>query len=624
MKNNAWWALAHRLKDYIHPERWLIITSICTLLLATGARLLKPLPLAFVIDYILVSVVENVDKADGIVNNEAAVDDIDFDTSVFEVSLSTISNIDNQYLLLAAAGSVVLIALLMAGLSFSSTLGLSLAGSRILTSVRNDLFAHLQRLSLRFHMESKSGDLTMRLINDIAMLREATVTALMPMLANIFILLGMFGVMFYFDWKLTLIAILSLPLLFITTKRSGKKIHETSRVQRKREGSLASKANEYIGSIRTIQSLSLEKEVIRSFSGDNTESRKQDVKTKRLTAGLERRVDVLVAFVTAVILFQGANAVLAGTMSPGELVIFMSYLNNSFRPVREYAKYTARLSKALAAGERVVDLLDEQPDIQDRPNAKKLKDVRGDIEFEHVAFGYRKKDKDTVPILRDMNFKINAGESVAIVGPSGAGKTTITSLLLRLYEPNGGTVKIDGKDIRNFTMASVRKQVAMVPQDNLLFGLSIRENIALGAANRLDDITDEEIVEAAKLAKAHDFIMALPEGYDTILSERGGSLSGGQRQRIAVARAAVNKSSILILDEPTVGLDRENEHFVISALKDLMKGRTTIMITHDLNFAATADKILFVNKGMVAEQGPHDVLLAKNGQYAEWWKMQVN
>lgn len=302
----------------------------------------------------------------------------------------------------------------------------------------------------------------------------------------------------------------------------------------------------------------------------------------------------------------------------------MSYLNNSFRPVREYAKYTARLSKALAAGERVVDLLDERPDIQDKPDAIDLTDVRGDIEFEHVAFGYRKKDKNTVAILRDMNFKIPAGESVAIVGPSGAGKTTITSLLLRLYDPNSGVVKIDGKDIRDFKMATVRKQVAMVPQDNLLFGLTIRENIALGAVNRLDEITEEEIIQAAKLAKAHDFIMALPKGYDTELSERGGSLSGGQRQRIAVARATINKSSILILDEPTVGLDRENEHFVISTLKDLMKGRTTIIITHDLNFAATADRILFVNDGVVAEEGNHKMLLAQNGQYANWWKMQVS
>ena len=434
----------------------------------------------------------------------------------------------------------------------------------------------------------------------------------------------MFGVMFYLDWALTLIAIASLPLLFITTKRSGKKIHQTSREQRKREGSLASKATEYIGSIRTIQSLSLENEVIRSFAGDNAESRKKDVKSKRLTAGLERRVDVLVAIVTAVVLFQGANAVLNGSMSPGALIVFMSYLNNSFRPVREYAKYTARLSKALAAGERVVDLLDAQPDIQDKPDAIDLTDVRGDIKFEHVAFGYRKKDKNTVAILRDMNFKIPADESVAIVGPSGAGKTTITSLLLRLYDPNSGLVKIDGKDIRDFKMATVRKQVAMVPQDNLLFGLTIRENIALGAVNRLDEITEKEIIQAAKLAKAHDFIMALPKGYDTELSERGGSLSGGQRQRIAVARAVINKSSILILDEPTVGLDRENEHFVISALKDLMKGRTTIIITHDLNFAATADRILFVNDGVVAEEGNHKMLLAQNGQYANWWKMQVS
>lgn len=619
MKNNAWWEVAYRFKDYIRPEKGLILLSLFSLLTSTGARLLKPLPLAFAVDYILIGVVEYVDIKDGGIGAKSAVKDLKFD-SIFSIPFHSI---DNQYLLLGCAAMVVVIALLMAAGSFFSTVGLALAGSRILAKVRSDLFSHLLGLSMRFHSQAKTGDLTMRLVSDVGMLREAVVTALMPMLVNVFILTGMLSVMFYLHWKLTLFAVFSLPLLWVVTNHSGKKIHEVSRAQRKKEGGLASKASEYLASIRTIQSLSLEDETIRSFEGDNSASRQQEVKSKKLMAGLERRVDVLMAFVTAIVLFQGANTVLDGYMSPGELMVFMSYLNNSFRPVREYAKYVARLAKALAAAERIIDLLDENSEIKDKPGAKELTHVNGDIRFEHVSFAYQNKDKSFAAVFRDMDFSIRAGECVAIVGPSGAGKTTITSLLLRLYEPNTGVIRIDGHDISEYTLSSMRKQITAVPQDNLLFGISIRENIALGALHNADKVTDEAIMAAAKLANAHDFISALPEGYETVLSERGGTLSGGQRQRIAIARAAISQSAILILDEPTVGLDHESESYVINALHNLMKNRTTIMITHDLTFAATADRILFVENGVIAEQGTHDELLANGKNYAGWWGMQL-
>lgn len=619
MQQSNWWLVANRFRDYIRPERWLIAGSLLSLLTATFVRLLKPLPLAFAVDYILVEVVEHVDKIDG--GKSPAVKNIKFDTSLFEISLQSI---DKQYLLLGCGIAVVLIALLMAASNFLSTVGLSLAGSRILAKVRSDLFVHLLGLSMRFHSQAKNGDLTMRLVSDVAMLREAVVTALMPMLANIFVLSGMLIVMFYLDWRLTLFAIASLPFLWFTTNRSGRRIHEVSRAQRKKEGGLASKASEYIASIKTIQSLSLENETIRSFEGNNDQSRTQEVKSKRLAAGLERRVDLLVAVVTAVVLFKGANNVLGGQMSTGELIVFMSYLNNSFRPVREYAKYTARLSKALAAGERIIDLMDQQPDIKDRPSAKTLTDVRGEIHFDHVGFSYQDKDKNFVSVLKGMDFKINPGESVAIVGPSGSGKTTVANLMLRLYEPDSGIIRIDGRNIQEYTIASLRKQIAVVPQENLLFGVSIRDNIALGALHNAGEVTHAEIIAAAKLANAHDFISVLPDGYNTILSELGSSLSGGQRQRIAVARAAISHSSILLLDEPTVGLDRESESHVINALHNLMKNRTTIMITHDLAFAATADRIIFIEGGVVMEQGSHEELLALGQNYANWWKMQIS
>lgn len=595
-QSSPWRLMARRFAPYMRPQRALIGGSLLALVLSTAMRLLEPWPLAFVIDHVL----SGNGQASGLLGDLAA-------------------GRDTVHLLWLCAGAVVAIAALKAVMNFSSTVGLALAGSRVLSAVRLDLFAHLQRLSLAFHGRSRTGDLTMRLINDIGMLREATVTALMPMLANIFILGGMFAIMLVLNWKLTLVALLPMPLLLWSTRRASRQIHEVSRAQRKREGSLAAKAAEFMAAIRTVQSLSLERATMRSFGGDDAQSSQQNVKSKRLSAGLERKVDLIVALATALVLLQGAYAVIGGSMSPGDLLIFISYLKSAFRPVREYAKYTGRLSKALAAGERVVDLLDEQPDIQDRPDAQPLQVLRGDVRFADVGFGYRSDDGSVRPLFGHLNFTVAAGQAVAITGPSGAGKSSITSLLLRLYDPDQGQVLIDGQNIRDCTLQSLRQQISLVPQESLLFGVSVRENIALAA---LGDVTEAQIVAAAQLANAHEFIQQLPQGYDTVLGERGSSLSGGQRQRIAIARAAIRNSPLLILDEPTVGLDSENEHQVTQALLRLMRGRTSILVTHDLAFAAQADRILFIENGQIREQGSHAELLGQQGRYAELWRLQ--
>lgn len=596
MKSGSWMAVAQTFFPYLRKQKPLICGSLAALLLATAMRLLEPWPLAFVIDTVLTNV------AKGKVTGKVP---IGADWSI-------------ETWLLFCAGSVIVIAALKAMMSYFSTLGLAMAGSRVLSEVRRDLFAHLQRLSLTFHRSAKTGDLTMRLINDIGMLREVTVTAMMPMLASLLILTGMFGVMLFLDWQLTLIALLPMPLLLWSTRRTSKKIHEVSRAQRKREGSMAGKAAEFMGGIATVQALSLESAAIKNFAGDDVQSMQQNVRSKRLSAGLERKVDMIIAFATALVLLQGANDVLDGEMSPGDLLIFLSYLKNSFRPVREYAKYTGRLSKAMAAGERVVDLLKLQPEIADGKDAIGIKQAFGEICFDRVQFGYQNEGRGK-NILNDVSFYIPAKGSLALVGPSGAGKSTASSLLLRLYDPRSGRITLDGVDIRDYTVKSVRAQMGFVPQESLLFGVSIRENIALAAQR---EVTDNEIIAAAMLANAHDFIMELPQGYDTILSERGNSLSGGQRQRISIARAAIRQNPVLILDEPSVGLDSENEHFVIEALLRLMQGRTSLLITHNLAFASRADRILFLEAGQVVEQGSHNELMAMNGRYAELWRLQ--
>jgi len=597
MKSHPWLRVASRFSPWLRQQRWLIIQALITLLLATCMRLLEPWPLAFIIDDLLRQHGNRI-------------------PSKLDVLLP---NLSLENLLLMCSGSVILIAAIKAGLSYLSTIGLAIAGSRIISAARRELFNHLQSLSLGFHQRAKTGDLTTRLINDIGMLREAIITALVPLLANILILIGMFSMMLYINWEMTLLSLLLMPVLLWSTRQTSSKVHKVSRDQRKREGALAANSAEFLGAIAVVQALSLENVAAKSFASDDGKSLQQNVKSRRLLAGLERKVDLIIAVATAMVLFYGANNVLKGRMSAGDLLIFVSYLKNSFRPVREYAKYAGRLSKALAAGERVTALLDMKPEIVDRHDAKALSGVRGEICFEGVSFGYSSATVTGKHILQQISFTLNSGESLAIVGPSGTGKSTLFSLLLRLYDPLEGRITIDGQDLRDCTVKSVRQNISYVPQDNLLFGLTVRENIALAAT---EPVTDEQIYAAACLARAHDFILRLPEGYDTVLSERGNSLSGGQRQRISVARAAIRSSPILLLDEPGTGLDSESEYHLMAALRQLMAGRSTLIVTHNLSFAACAQRILLLEEGQVREQGTHGQLLASRGRYAELWAMQ--
>ena len=594
--SNSKTSLAHVFLPYLRRQRKLIWCSFFALLLTTLIRLLEPWPLSFAIDLIM---------------NELSGKALP--RRVPGVEMWGVST-----WLWICAGSVVAIAALKAVVGYFSTIGLAIAGSRVLSEVRRDLFAHLLRLPLSFHRQAKTGDLTIRLSNDVGMLREVAVTALMPLLSSMVMLIGMFGIMLFIDWKLTLVALLPMPLLLWSTRRSGKKIRDVSRIQRKREGQLAAKVSEYISSIATVQALSLEAVTQRSFSGDDTQSMHHNVQTKRLSAGLERKVELLIAFATAIVLLDGTRDVLHSRMTPGDLLIFLSYLKNAFRPIREYAKYTGRLAKAVTAAERITELMQQQPAIIDNPHARDLPSAPGTIRWENVAFSYHDGPAQKA-LLQDISFTIPAGRSVAVVGPSGAGKSTLSHLLLRLYEPDSGRITIDGQDINEFTASSIRQQTGYVPQENLLFGISVRENIALAAHA---EVSDAAIVAAARLANAHDFIMSLPEGYDTVIGEGGSTLSGGQRQRITIARAAIGQKPILILDEPGTGLDSKNQHDVIEALLRLMQQRTTLVITHNLAFAARTEHIFLMEQGKIIEQGTHDELLALSGQYAEMWSLQ--
>lgn len=581
--------ILRRFWPYTRNHRLLMAGSFLALIAEVFLRLLEPWMLAIVLDYVILP-------------PEGGPPD-----------LPVISTMAPMTLLVVASVGLVLTVGLRALTVYISTVGFSLIGNRVVTELRGDLYQHLHRLSLAFHTRARGGDLTVRVIGDVGLLKDVVVTAALPLLGNTFILIGMVTVLFLLHWQLALLALVTVPLFLLSTVSLTDKIHKVSRDQRKREGSMASTAAESFGAIQIVQALSLEKSFARSFSRQNQKSMKEGVKGTRLAARLERTVDVLVAISTGVVLYFGAKFVIDGELTPGALVVFLTYLKNALKPMRDFAKYTARLAKATAAGERVLDVFEREPDIQDRPDAKPAPPLQGSVRLEDVSFCYEPGH----PVLSGINFDVQPGERVALVGASGNGKSTLVNLILRLYDPQEGRVMVDGQDVRCYTLESLRSQIGVVLQDTLLFAASVRDNIGYGAP----EASPEEVEAAARLANAHEFIEALPDGYDTVLGERGVTLSGGQRQRIAIARAAIRKAPILILDEPTTGLDEENGQQVSEALERLSEGHTTFLITHDLRQVSRADQILYVDQGRVVEHGSHETLMAQGGRYATLYSL---
>jgi ATP-binding cassette, subfamily B, bacterial len=583
------WGVLGYFWPYIRPQSGLILTSAIALVADVGLRVLEPWPLKFVFDYVLI-------RGDRSTN------------------IPVIDRLEPLTLLTFSAVAVLIITGLRALAAYWSTVGLATVGSRVMTEVRNHLYRHLQDLSLGYHTKARSGDLIVRVSSDASRLQEVMITAALPLVVSILTLFGMIGVMFLINRGLTILSLFTLPLFWLVTNRLSQRIRESSLRQRKQEGAVAATAAESIAGIKLVKALSLQDAFARVFAQQNQRSLKESVKTQRLAAHLERTVDVVIALGTAIVLWYGSWLALQNALTPGDVLVFLTYLKNAFKPVQNFAKYTGRLAKAAASGERILDVLNQQPDIRDLPDAIPAPIFRGVVRFDCVHFGYESGQV----LLQDINLNIQPGQQIAIVGTSGGGKSTLVSLLLRLYDPTSGRVMIDGRDIREYTLESLRPQISVVLQDSLLFAATIRENIAYGIAG----VSDAEIEEAARLANAHDFIQGLPQGYDTLVGERGATLSGGQRQRIAIARAAIRQAPILVLDEPTTGLDKGNEKAVIDALHRLSENRTTFLITHDLYLATRADMILYMENGQVVEQGSHLELMLENGRYAALFQVQ--
>jgi ATP-binding cassette subfamily B protein len=575
-----------QLWPWIRPERPLIVTSMAALFAGVGLRLLEPWPLKFIFD--------------GVIGANPG--------------LGLPDRIDPITLLTLAAVALVAISGLRALMEYWEAVGFAKIGNRVLRRVRDDLYRHVQGLSLSFHSSARSGDLIVRVTRDVSLLRDVASTALLPLMANLLILVGMVVIMVWLQWQLALLAFATVPFFWLTTVRIGGRIRDAARKQRQREGAMASTAAESIQAIKIIQALSLEGVFADAFSSRNKESQKEDLKAARLSARLGRIVDVLLALATASVLWYGARLVLRTELTPGDLLVFVTYLKRALTPAKDFAKYSARLAKAAAAGERVLDVLSRIPEIRDLPGAAPAPALEGRIRLADVTFGYQ-SGRD---VLRQIDFEIEPRQHVALVGPSGIGKSTLACLLLRLYDPKLGQVLIDGRDIRQYTLASLRSQMSVVLQDSILFAANVWENIGYGA----HDATHEEIESAARLANAHEFITNLPDGYDTVLGERGATLSHGQRQRIAIARAAVRRSPILILDEPTAGLDEENEREVTEALIRLAFDRTTLLITHNLQLASRAHVIFYLEGGRLIECGAPADLMQSDGRYAALYRSQ--
>jgi subfamily B ATP-binding cassette protein MsbA len=469
-------------------------------------------------------------------------------------------------------------------------------------------------MSLAEHDHAQTGDLISRVTSDIGAVQDFINSALLGMIVNVLTLIGMVGVMLYVNWRFTLIALSIAPVLFVLVYSFTRRIKKASRQVRKKESELVSVVQEVLTSVRVVKAFAREDFEVSRFESQSLENVETALEARSLKAKLSPIVDVMVSIGTCLVLGYGARLALRDQLSAGVLIVFLLYLGKMYKPMRELSKMTDSVSKAIVGYERIQEVLEIEARVSDSPRAKKAPRFKGKIEFAHVTFAY----DDQPPVLKDVSFTIEAGQVAAIVGPSGTGKTTIISLIPRFYDPQSGMIKIDGTDIRQYTLKSEREQISFVLQDTLLFHASVWDNIAYGKP----DATPEQIVRAAKQANAHEFVEKMPEGYDTIVGERGATLSGGQRQRIAIARAVIRDTPILILDEPTTGLDSTSEEAVLEALDRLMKGKTSIVIAHHLNSIRHADVVFVIKDSELVEQGTHDELMAAEGIYSELFRTQ--
>ena len=565
-----------RLMKYIRPYTKQLAAAVACIVLAAGANLYMPWIIKDMIDKVLME--------------------------------------RDMAMLNLIAGGIIVVFFFRGVFYYGQSYLVSFVGQRVVIDIREALFEKFQRMPLAYFDRHQTGEIMSYVTNDVQALQNALVDKLIEFVTEASILIGSIVLMFYLDWKLTLITLITVPLVGQAMKIFGRKLKKSGTVIQERLADINSLLQESIAAVRVVKSFVRERYEIERFRRQNELNFQAEMKNVQLSSLLTPTVEFLAAITVTIILWIGGYEVVQGEITAGSLVAFLTYAVNLANPVKRIGRIYGAMQRAMAAADRVFDVIDMEETIHDREGAVPLPEIEGRVAVKDVSFSY----KEGAPALSHVSLEASPGQLVAFVGPSGAGKSTIANLIPRFYEVNEGVIEIDGHDVRDVTLDSLREQIGIVPQETMLFSSSVRENIRYG---RLD-ATDEEIEEAARAANAEEFILQLPQGYETKIGERGLNLSGGQRQRIAIARAILKNPRILILDEATSALDTESEKIVQAALDKLMVGRTSFAIAHRLSTIFNADCIYVIDGGCIVEQGTHAELLAAGGLYSTLYNIQ--
>lgn len=578
--------VVNRLSPYLRGRKGSLALAVLSMIGYMLLRLLEPWPLKLVLDNVLLG-------------------------KPLPASLAFVNGwIDDRGVLLnVIVGLIVAISILSGLLYYWQNVLSAYIGQKVVSGLRVDLFRHLQHLDFSFHDRRHTGDLLVRLVADIRLLRDALVKIPLDLSENALLMIGMAIVMLLMDWQLALLAFAALPVLFVLMHRYRKPMRTAIRKQRRQEGDLATMISESLGANRVVQGFGLEEQEVARVGGLDKRSLSEGLKAARIEAKLRWASELAVGLIMAAVIAVAARRILAGALSPGDMIVFVTYLRTFSRPLRRMSRTTEQVTRTTTAGERILEVLDIVPGVRDLPDAIDAPPFRGEVRFENIGLRHGRSPW----VLRSIDLTVAAGERVGLVGPTGAGKSSLVSLVPRFYNPTEGRVLIDGADIRSFTLDSLRRQISFVFQEPVLFATTIAENIAAGRAGA----DREAIEEAARSAGIHDVIASLSEGYDTIPGERGSTLSGGQRQCVAIARAILRDAPIVILDEPTTGLDPRSASLVTDALQRLMAGRTVLTISHDLNRLRDVDRVVVLENGHLVQQGEFEEMSSREGLFRE-------
>lgn len=576
-----------KLLPYLKPYRWLVAWTLLQVILIAGFELLKPWPLQVVIDNVL---------------------------GGKPFPFAALASSAPSLLLLLACLALILVHLGDGALTLLHNYTTIRVGQNMVNDLRGALYAHLQRLSLAFHSRQRVGDLLYRITADSFAVQTMIMNGALPILSATVLLAGMLLVLFPLDRALTVLALTVVPALFVLISVFNRKIVDVATEVRSTESRVYSLVQWAMSSIKVVQAFTKEEEEHRRFMGASRESLRATLRLYSWQTLYSGAVNVVIAGGTALVVYAGARAVISGTLSVGQLIVFISYLAQLYAPINQITQSWGAIAGARVGARRIFEVLDTEADLKDGSQTFPPGGARGEVTLRGVSFRYR---PDT-PLLSGIDLHVPVGGKVAVIGPTGAGKSTLLGLLPRFFDPSAGVVEIDGVDLRKYRLRSLRNQIAMVLQPPLIFPLSVRDNIAYGRPGA----ADSEIEEAAQLARIHDFIISLPEGYNTVIGESGVALSEGEKQRVTIARALLRDAPILILDEPTSALDVATESQVMAGIERLMAGRTTFIIAHRLSTVRRCDQIIVLRDGTIVEQGTLSELLRRDGVFAEYYRTQ--